>query len=288
MECSSEDMLFEALSAFAVDAVYGLPGDGIDDVMASIGRRGPGVELVQVSHEQLLAFTAPMQAKLTEEVCSNLAPVETGVSPVLAGLSPGPFVNRNAALPLQELSLLSELFHWFAEPTNDHSRQPGTAKCVAIMAGQCAQQTVVQLIQAADLIGVPLVKLSLRLAVQAHSSTSSEWLAMGAEATETGITLLILGGNDAPVITRTAALDQGLRMQPASDLPQFADPLTAEFTGIARESLAALLERGQGRTDHALQDQAQQRYRDWCTLLRTTGRAAPCTAPNSSHGASGL
>ncbi len=80
------DFLFERLSAWGVDLIYGYPGDGINGLMGAFGRIDGRIRLVQVRHEEQAAFMATAHAKYTGEVGVCMATSGPGAIHLLNGL----------------------------------------------------------------------------------------------------------------------------------------------------------------------------------------------------------
>ncbi len=84
------DFLFERLHQWGVKRVFGYPGDGINGIVAALGRAGEraddAIEFVQVRHEEEAAFMACGHAKFTGEVGVCLATSGPGAIHLLNGL----------------------------------------------------------------------------------------------------------------------------------------------------------------------------------------------------------
>lgn len=80
------DFLFERLQQWQVTRLFGYPGDGINGIVAALGRFGEAIEFVQVRHEEEAAFMASGHAKLTGEVGVCLATSGPGAIHLLNGL----------------------------------------------------------------------------------------------------------------------------------------------------------------------------------------------------------
>jgi pyruvate dehydrogenase (quinone) len=80
------DQLFERLRQWGVRRVFGYPGDGINGILAALGRVIDEVEFVQVRHEEEAAFLAGGHAKFTGEVGVCLATSGPGAIHLLNGL----------------------------------------------------------------------------------------------------------------------------------------------------------------------------------------------------------
>ncbi|MFV1919097.1 thiamine pyrophosphate-dependent enzyme [Sphingomonas sp. MJ1 (PH-R8)] len=80
------EILVEALIAFGVDTVFGLPGDGINGIMEAIRTRQDQVRFIQVRHEESAAFAAAAHAKFTGKIGCCLATTGPGGIHLLNGL----------------------------------------------------------------------------------------------------------------------------------------------------------------------------------------------------------
>jgi pyruvate dehydrogenase (quinone) len=69
-----------------IERVYGYPGDGINGIVGGFHEHGDDVEFVQVRHEEIAAFCATAQAKLTGGVGVCLATSGPGAIHLLNGL----------------------------------------------------------------------------------------------------------------------------------------------------------------------------------------------------------
>lgn len=79
------DFLLRRLSQWGIKRVFGYPGDGINGVIAALGR-AEQPEFVQVRHEEMAAFMACAHAKFTGEVGVCLATSGPGAIHLLNGL----------------------------------------------------------------------------------------------------------------------------------------------------------------------------------------------------------
>jgi len=81
------DFLVERLRAWAVQRVFGHPGDGINGVIAAFEHTGDeGPRFIQARHEELSAFMAGAHAKFTGEPGVCLATSGPGAIHLLNGL----------------------------------------------------------------------------------------------------------------------------------------------------------------------------------------------------------
>ena len=89
MSGTCSDFLVERLHDWGVRRIYGYPGDGINGIMGALGRaerNSPGIDFIQVRHEEMAAFMACSHAKLTGEVGVCLATSGPGAIHLLNGL----------------------------------------------------------------------------------------------------------------------------------------------------------------------------------------------------------
>ncbi|MBD5633309.1 MAG: thiamine pyrophosphate-requiring protein [Candidatus Eremiobacteraeota bacterium] len=80
------DFLFERLSQWNVERIFGYSGDGINGLTAALDRAKDRFEFVQVRHEEMAAFMATGHAKYTGEVGVCLATSGPGAIHLLNGL----------------------------------------------------------------------------------------------------------------------------------------------------------------------------------------------------------
>jgi len=80
------DFLFQRLSEWDVQRIYGYPGDGINGLMGAFKRTDGRIQLVQVRHEEQAAFMATAHAKFTGEVGVCMATSGPGAIHMLNGL----------------------------------------------------------------------------------------------------------------------------------------------------------------------------------------------------------
>src|SRR4051812_405272 len=78
--------VLKRLHEHGVDRVYGYPGDGINGILGGFHQHGDDVEFVQTRHEEIAAFAATAQAKLTGEVGACMATSGPGAIHLLNGL----------------------------------------------------------------------------------------------------------------------------------------------------------------------------------------------------------
>src|SRR3954447_26394839 len=78
--------ILSRLHEHGIDRVYGYPGDGINGILGGFHEHGDEVEFVQTRHEEIAAFAATAQAKLTGDVAVCLATSGPGAIHLLNGL----------------------------------------------------------------------------------------------------------------------------------------------------------------------------------------------------------
>ncbi|MFC7328658.1 thiamine pyrophosphate-requiring protein [Marinactinospora rubrisoli] len=78
--------LVQRLRHWGVRRVYGYPGDGINGIIAALGRPGETLEFIQSRHEEMAAFEAVGQAKFGEAPGVCLATSGPGAVHLLNGL----------------------------------------------------------------------------------------------------------------------------------------------------------------------------------------------------------
>jgi pyruvate dehydrogenase (quinone)/pyruvate oxidase len=83
---TAADVLVERLLDWGVDAVFGLPGDGINGIMEALRTRQDRIRFVQVRHEETAAFMACGWAKFTGRLGVCLATSGPGGIHLLNGL----------------------------------------------------------------------------------------------------------------------------------------------------------------------------------------------------------
>lgn len=80
------DHLLSRLREWDIDRVFGYPGDGINGLLAALGRADDRPRFIQARHEEMAAFQATGYAKFTGEVGVVLATGGPGAVHVLNGL----------------------------------------------------------------------------------------------------------------------------------------------------------------------------------------------------------
>ena len=78
--------ILSRLHAHGIERVYGYPGDGINGILGGFHEHGDEVEFVQTRHEEIAAFAATAQAKLTGDVAVCMATSGPGAIHLLNGL----------------------------------------------------------------------------------------------------------------------------------------------------------------------------------------------------------
>jgi pyruvate dehydrogenase (quinone) len=86
MAKTAADVLFERLTEWGVDTVFGLPGDGINGFMEGLRKLRERIRFIQVRHEEAAAFMACAYAKYTERLGVCIATSGPGAIHLLNGL----------------------------------------------------------------------------------------------------------------------------------------------------------------------------------------------------------
>src|SRR5947209_7264950 len=86
MATTAADVLIERITAWGVDTVFGLPGDGINGIMEALRTRKDRARFIQVRHEEAAAFMACAYAKYTGRLGCCLATSGPGGIHLLNGL----------------------------------------------------------------------------------------------------------------------------------------------------------------------------------------------------------
>src|ERR1051325_6603816 len=86
MATTAAGVLFDSLSDWGVDTIFGLPGDGINGIMEALRVRKDKIRFVQVRHEEAAAFMACAYAKYTGRLGVCLATSGPGGIHLLNGL----------------------------------------------------------------------------------------------------------------------------------------------------------------------------------------------------------
>src|SRR5215469_12112920 len=86
MTKTASDVLIDTIHAWAVDVVFGLPGDGINGIIEALRKRQDKVRFIQVRHEESAAFMACAYAKYTGRLGCCLATSGPGGIHLLNGL----------------------------------------------------------------------------------------------------------------------------------------------------------------------------------------------------------
>ncbi len=79
-------LLIDALLAWGVDTIFGMPGDGINGIMEAIRDRDDQLRFIQVRHEESAALMACAHAKWTGKLGCCLATTGPGGIHLLNGL----------------------------------------------------------------------------------------------------------------------------------------------------------------------------------------------------------
>ena len=86
MPPTGAETLVDALIAWGVDVVFGIPGDGINAIMEALRQRQDRIQFIQVRHEESAAFAACGYAKFTGRLGVCLATSGPGGLHLLNGL----------------------------------------------------------------------------------------------------------------------------------------------------------------------------------------------------------
>src|SRR5438270_3605436 len=86
MAKTAADILIETIIDWGVEVLFGLPGDGINDIMEALRTRQDKIRFVQVRHEEAAAFMACGYAKYTGKLGVCLATSGPGGIHLLNGL----------------------------------------------------------------------------------------------------------------------------------------------------------------------------------------------------------
>jgi pyruvate dehydrogenase (quinone) len=86
MASTVADILFERLTSWGVDTVFGLPGDGINGFMEGLRKLEKRIRFIQVRHEESAAFMACGYAKFTGRLGVCIATSGPGAIHLLNGL----------------------------------------------------------------------------------------------------------------------------------------------------------------------------------------------------------
>lgn len=81
------EVLIERLVEWGVDAIFGLPGDGINGLMEGLRRHEDKIRFILVHHEEAAAFMATGYAKATGRLGVCIATSGPGAIHLLNGLS---------------------------------------------------------------------------------------------------------------------------------------------------------------------------------------------------------
>ena len=83
---STAQFILNRLTEWGIDRAYGYPGDGINGLLGAFHEVGDRLEFVQTRHEEIAAFAACADAKLTGEVAVCMATSGPGAIHLLNGL----------------------------------------------------------------------------------------------------------------------------------------------------------------------------------------------------------
>jgi len=83
---TASDHMIEALTAWGVDTIFGLPGDGINGIFEALRTHQDKIKFIQVRHEEAAAFAACAYAKFTGRLGVCLATSGPGAIHLLNGL----------------------------------------------------------------------------------------------------------------------------------------------------------------------------------------------------------
>src|SRR5213083_249429 len=86
MAQTASDILIDVLEQWGVDAIFGLPGDGINGIMEALRKKRQTIRFVQVRHEEAAAFMACGYAKFTGKLGVCVATSGPGGLHLLNGL----------------------------------------------------------------------------------------------------------------------------------------------------------------------------------------------------------
>src|SRR5437764_5103737 len=86
MAKTAADVLADRLIDWGVQVVFGLPGDGINEIMEALRKRQDRLTFIQVRHEESAAFMACGYAKYTGRLGVCLATSGPGAIHLLNGL----------------------------------------------------------------------------------------------------------------------------------------------------------------------------------------------------------
>src|SRR5213083_2524403 len=86
MAQTASDILIDVLEQWGVDAIFGLPGDGINGIMEALRKKQDAIRFVQVRHEEAAAFMACGYAKFTGRLGVCLATSGPGGLHLMNGL----------------------------------------------------------------------------------------------------------------------------------------------------------------------------------------------------------
>ena len=120
MNRKGAELLVDALEAWDIDTVFGMPGDGINGVMEALRKRRDRVRFIQVRHEESAALMACGHAKWTGRLGCCLATTGPGGVHLLNGLYDAHF-DRAPVLAITGLPY-HDLTDTFTQQDVDHVR----------------------------------------------------------------------------------------------------------------------------------------------------------------------
>lgn len=86
MSRTASDVMIETVADWGVDAIFGIPGDGINGLMEALRTHQDRIRFIQVRHEEAAAFAACAYAKFTGRLGVCLATSGPGAIHLLNGL----------------------------------------------------------------------------------------------------------------------------------------------------------------------------------------------------------
>ena len=86
MSMNVSEFVWQRLQEWGLNRVYGYPGDGVGGLDVALEKAQPGMEYIQVRHEEMAAFMASGHAKFTGGVGLCYATSGPGATHLLTGL----------------------------------------------------------------------------------------------------------------------------------------------------------------------------------------------------------
>jgi pyruvate dehydrogenase (quinone) len=220
MASTAADILLDTLTAWGVDTIFGLPGDGINGIMEALRKRQDRIRFVQVRHEETAALAAVGYAKFTGRLGVCLATSGPGGIHLLNGLYDARLDHAPvlAVTGLQHHDLLStftqqdvELDKLFADACAYNARIMGAAHVENVVEIACrtalARRQPVHVTMPIDVQSMSLGKDERSEGnVAGHVSNRMAWsggladeesLARAAEILDSGKKVFILAGQGA-------------------------------------------------------------------------------------------